>query len=101
MSLYPTKTRLALLQAVADGAVTEHYPLGVAPHYSTWDLGPSGAHGVYGSRYKTVTAGVREQRKAGWIRLGEPEDPTWYKSARRWEITDLGREVLEAGGGAS
>lgn len=95
-ALFPTKTRLALLQAVADGAVTERYPLGVEPHYSQWDLGPGGAHGTYGNRHRTVTAGVADQQRAGWIRLGEPEDPTWYKSPRLWEITDLGSQILAA-----
>lgn len=95
MSLYPTKTRLALLQAVADGAVAEHYPLLPAGPYSLLDRGPG-----EGPRWRKVTAAVDEQRRADWIRIGEQEYPGGqYKSPRRWEITALGREVLEAGGG--
>lgn len=97
MSLHATKTRLALLQAVADGAVSEHYPLLPDPAYSIWDLGPPARHGLVSTRYRKATAGVAEQEKAGWIRLGERDDPSWHKSPRRWEITDAGREVLNGG----
>lgn len=84
---FPTKTRLALLQAVADGVVVRRFPLGPGPAYDE----------LYRPReeLKTVTARCRELAAAGWIQPGEPTD-TSYGSPRPWVLTDVGREVLEA-----
>lgn len=92
MSLYPTKHRLALLQAVVDGAVTEYYPMLPKPSYSQWDLGPGADR-----RYRKVTAGVAEQRRAGWVELGKRQW-NYFHAPRLWEITDEGRRVLDAAG---
>lgn len=91
--LFPTKTRLALLQAVADGAV-EHcmHWLGTKPSESRWDRIDATP------RWKVVTAAAKELGHAGWIRLGRPDGKGIYSTVR-WELTDTGRAVLEANGG--
>ena len=77
--LYPTKTRLALLQAVADGAVLE----GITPDTEghTWLTFDDGDKPV------KVNARIDEVEKAGWVYINEPPF---------WKLTELGREVLEA-----
>lgn len=87
-----TKARMALLQAVADGAVTDQYPIGFEPPYAEWDHGPEHNHG---RRYQTVTASIDKMRRAGWVYLdGKVHDG--YKASRLFKLTALGREVLEA-----
>lgn len=93
--LYPTKTRLALLQAVADGAVTHNlHWLGRKPARSLWDRVDTSP------RWKVVTAAAKEMALAGWICHGKPSGPSIYHSVP-WELTDTGRAVLEANGGTS
>ena len=76
MSLYPTKTRLALLQAVADGDVRRD-SLAVG--------GPSYLDG------RKVTAAVREMVRAGWISVPERG---YYERFVTPQITDYGRRIL-------
>lgn len=79
--LYPTKARLALLQAIDDGAVRHHIPFRYGHFYDEWG-------------HRKVTARVNELYHAGWVRLADREpDVRW---SRRWELTDAGRAVLEA-----
>jgi hypothetical protein len=92
--LKATKTRLALLQAVADGNVTQRYPLMPEPIYSELDRGPNA--GLGGSRYLRVTTRIDDLERVGWVRLGKRAISSWSKSPRRWELTDAGRAVLAA-----
>lgn len=92
-SLHPTKTRLALLQAVSDGAVTQRYPILPASPYAELDLGP----GVEGVRFRKVTGRVDELYRAGWVRLGDRLDDH-YKSPRMFVVTAAGEKVLNGGG---
>lgn len=88
--LHPTKTRLALLQAVADGAVAQHRPALVNYQpYAEWDRGP----GV-DPRYRRVTGRVDELCHHGWIELGPK--PKYYKEPRPYVITAVGESVLGA-----
>lgn len=78
--LYPTKTRLALLEAIGEGEVWQsafHFP------YDSW-----------WQRAK-VTARCDELLRAGWVTL-LPLDPG---VRQRWfALTDAGRAVLDAAG---
>lgn len=91
-SLHPTPTRLALLQAVDDGEVWEHYPMLPDPSYSTWK--PSDSR--LSSR---VTARIEELRRAGWVSLLRRSEGAHWKAPRQWDLTDAGRSVLQAGRG--
>jgi len=82
MSPYLTKTRLALLQAVADGAVTESR---FTPYHS--QMRPRD-----GRSWTTVTSRCEEARRAGWIEVGE-DAGRWSRS---WQLTEAGRQILEA-----
>lgn len=86
--LYPTKTRLALLRDVADGVVWGRRSAGRDANWNAW-------RGVTGR----VTASIREMERVGWVKLGRPESPSFYAS-RPYELTDAGRAVLDAHGGA-
>lgn len=93
-ALYPTKTRLALLQAVADGQITEHYPLnlsvrrGLQPPYSVL--------AELDRTTRRVTAVIAELARAGWVRLDDnPERRTRYGPVR-WLLTEAGQAVLDA-----
>lgn len=83
--LRPTKARLALLQAVADGLVYE----------SRWTPYDSEIYtvGDDGSRWRKVTTRCAEAHRAGWIEL-EPEDSA-ARWIRLWLLTDAGRAVLD------
>lgn len=86
MSLHPTKTRIALLDAVRRGAVQ----YGIGPdglpgrrrQPAAWDI--SDPH--RGPR--RVTAAITEMERAGWV---ERPDRTAV-----WQLTAAGREVLDA-----
>lgn len=95
MSLKPTDGRMALVQAVADGAVEQHYGFLPSRDYITWDRGP-GYDGP-GRRYLTVDARVNELVRAGWVRLGEPVHEG-YRANRRYEVTDAGQAALDEWG---
>jgi hypothetical protein len=88
VSLHPTKTRLRVLRAVAEDRVTEStwFPY---PSYMQ-DPDPDG-------RSRTVTDICRSMRIAGWVELA----PRGHSRSRSWMLTDAGRAVLEANGGAS
>lgn len=92
----PTGARIEMLQAVADGAVTEHFPILPEPNWSQWDRGPG-----WGPRYRKVSARVEELRREGFVKLLPRADGSHYKSPRQWDITPAGRRWLEAHGGAS
>ena len=80
-NLYPTKTRLALLQAIVDGEVVT----GIGPRSARIDIyqvDPQPPH-----ESTKVTSRVHELARAGWIRLDDIDTPT---------ITDLGCVVLDA-----
>ena len=78
--LYPTKTRLALLTAVDDGAVVE----GITEDTDgdTW-LTEDGHQPL------KVTARIHELERAGWVEL--PDDPPVF-----WRLTEAGWAVLLA-----
>lgn len=90
--LFPTKTRLALLQAIADGSVTEIYGVFPSADRSELDHGPG-----ENRRYRNVTSRVEELRRAGWVTLGDKVHDH-YKAPRLWVLTPAGREVLDAAG---
>jgi hypothetical protein len=79
---YPTKTRLALLQAVADGEVSIDRWSASVP---TWDRGPGTP-----IRYRIVKDRMRAFTLAGWTQLGERDE----YGRRYYELTDAGRKVL-------
>lgn len=88
--LKPTPARLALLQAVADGAVTEQYGIFPSADEAVWDR--------YDAPSRIVTGKARELYLAGWIRLGDKVHNS-YKAPRLFEITEAGQAVLAAVGG--
>lgn len=81
-SPHPTKTRLALLQDVADGHV---YCVVDGTDYNS-----SYAPGLP----RKVNAAVGELERAGWVGLEMHGDD--IPGAGNWRLTDAGREVLEA-----
>jgi hypothetical protein len=81
--LRPTKTRLALLEAVAAGKVYD-LPHGDEEQLSTWDT--TGAE--WGEKARRVTARIDEMIQAGWVCVG--------RNFAQWELTAAGREVLDA-----
>jgi hypothetical protein len=76
--LYPTRTRLALLQAISDHEV---WRLTLGPTEYWW----------LGSR---VTARCLQFMRVGWVKFENPEldDPQLYLA-----LTDLGRSILDGG----
>lgn len=82
MSLYPTKTRLALLRAVANGYVID-LPDFEGDAISTFDT--SGAED--GEPARRVSARIDEFARAGWVCYG-PDGVTL-------ELTGAGRAVLD------
>lgn len=79
-----------VLQAVQDGRVWEHYPLGVKePVYSDMDMGTQ-RHS--GPRYKQVTAAVRILDKNGLVTLSKEE--ARFRAARKWIMTPDGEALL-------
>lgn len=87
MGLYPTKTRLNLLRAVAAGEVMHYRNWGHDPDQDKWR--------VPGERHRVVTTRMEELRRAGWVELGNRTVPSLYAPSL-WSITDLGREILDA-----
>jgi hypothetical protein len=80
--LHPTKTRLALLRAVAAGKAHVE----TSPPYDSYAAGMG-----------KVTARCEQMYRAGWIEQGEPGT-----FVRNYRLTDAGRAVLaaaESGGG--
>lgn len=73
MSLFPTPTRLRLLESVADGKVCRY-----------------GNDRTYQDGWKEVTHQVWLMEQAGWVQLG----PEVFPGKRRWDLTDEGRRVL-------
>lgn len=87
-----TKARVELLQAVADGAVTEYYPLRNGRKYTAWDQGP-------GMPRPRVTGRIRHIEKLGLVQLA-PSVAAWsFFAPRAWQLTNKGRAALEANGG--
>lgn len=83
------------MQAIADGAVTEHSPLMGGPRYAQHDLGP----GAQPRRYRRVTAAVRALHREDFIttkpgRIGD-------FAPRPWELTPAGEAWLKANGGST
>lgn len=88
MSLYPTKTRLALLQAVADGAV-ERDGLGL----DLWDDIDRQPRTI------RVTARITELEYAGWVRLTTAlRSRSGERLPQLWELTTTGRDILHGYG---
>ncbi len=83
--LHPTKTRLALLRAVAAGEV--HWYRSGMHGESFWKAG-------LGGRGLMVTSRMREFNRAGWVQV-----PDTDLHAVAWELTDLGRQVLQEADG--
>ena len=77
IDLYPTRTRLDLLRAVAHGRVY----LSTSGHVMRRGEGPM--------INRRCDAAIREQEKAGWVRLGA--------DAGTYEPTDQGRALLDGG----
>jgi len=80
--LYPTKTRLALLQAVADGQVYQ------GTWYQDEDFWADGV------RDRNVTARMADLRRAGWVELGGRDPGKQWR--RLWRLTAAGAAVLAA-----
>jgi len=77
--LYPTPTRLALLQDIADGLVYKD-PYDTSPRYEV------------ASPHRNVTARVKELIGAGWaVQRSEPGD-MWRKQIR---LTASGEQILK------
>lgn len=75
MSLFPTRTRLRLLRAIADGDV--------------W----RGVDGRDGDDFGgNVTSRTAELSAHGWVVLGDVYDD---RGRRQWRLTDAGRAVLD------
>jgi hypothetical protein len=91
-SLSPTKARVVLLQAVADGAVTMHYPFLPDSPYAEWDRGPAFGPG----RRRKVSAQLRDLERAGWVRLEPRPAEAHYKEPRLFVLAETGLTVLEA-----
>lgn len=92
----PTKARLALLQAIADGAVERRYPMLPDSPYDEWDRGP----GLGSARRRKVTSRVDELETADFVRLLPRPFGAHYKESRRWDLTTAGRTFLAENGGA-
>lgn len=99
--LKPTKARLALLQAVADGAVTEHYKIRAGYVAEVDCIGAGWPVTHLGRRYLRVTARVNELYEAGLVQLVRRtprttwHDDQFHKFDRLWQITPRGRAVLD------
>jgi len=93
MTLRITPARKELLQAIADGAVDQRWPLGPGASYSTWDKGP----GAQPRRYVRVTGRTTELQKAGLAELGPKSWSSYAPSF--WALTSLGMTALDAAGG--
>lgn len=79
-----------VLQAVQEGRVWEHYPLGVKEAiYSDMDMG---SQRQSGPRYKQVTAAVRVLDKNGLVEISKEE--ARFRAARKWIITSDGEALL-------
>lgn len=74
VNLYPTKTRLALLEAVRAGEVRRY---GDSQDY----------HHTTGRK---LTAAIAELARAGWVEIGE-----WSAGNIPWRLTTAGRAVLD------
>jgi len=82
VSLYPTKTRLALLRQVANSQVAT----GDDGHeVFAWPDAPTS----WQDRVK-VTARMDELVRAGWVTTDEADGPGVW-----WLLTDDGRKILE------
>lgn len=86
-----TKAQLELLQAIADGSVERHYPIGMVSSYDELDRGPGER-----PRRRTVTARVAKLEADGLVKLLAADNPLTYKASRRWDVTPAGRMLLEA-----
>ncbi|HEX5997335.1 MAG TPA: hypothetical protein VFY84_19520 [Jiangellales bacterium] len=84
MSLYPTKTRLALLRDVRDGVVLDLIDDTIDPgqEIPTWNT--AGAEDGFPAR--RVTAAITAMCREGWVTLGSDH--------MTWRLTDKGRAVL-------
>jgi hypothetical protein len=82
-----TKTRLALLQAIDNGQVREHFGIFRSRDRSVLDNGPGAAY----PRYLAVTSRAAELQRAGWARVGNRDDNS-YKAPRMWVLTPAGRQ---------
>lgn len=84
--------QLMVLQAVQNGMVKQHFPIGMKdPIYSEMDMGP----GTKPRRYMKITATTRALEHADLIWLAPPEQEFHYKASRVWRLTDAGAEVLK------
>lgn len=79
--LYPTKTRLSLLDAIDKGKVFGY------PHYDSVFV-------EYRWGGRLVNARIDEVMRAGWAQKGAVAPGSF-----RVELTEAGRKVLEAGRG--
>jgi hypothetical protein len=89
----PTKARIELMQAIADGAVTSHTPLMRGPRYDQRDLGP----GASPRRYSRVTAAVRALHREDLVNL--PPSRIGMYMPVTWGLTPAGEMWLKANGG--
>jgi hypothetical protein len=76
---YPTKTRIALLRAVADGEVWRY----------------RNEQDYLSEPHRKVTARMAELTAADWVELVEPRSKIARELRyRQWRLTDAGRAVL-------
>jgi hypothetical protein len=85
--LFPTKTRLALLEGIDRGEVTGFPSYGGGFVEYHWKHPEGGG--------QNVTARTIEQLGAGWLKKGPRSGPSIYSTFKP-ELTDAGRKVLEA-----
>jgi hypothetical protein len=100
-ALNKTGQRLALLQAVADGAVYRVFPLGPSKDYDEWDHGPGAENNIYSgfaSRRQRVNARMRDLLAADLAELGESTTRK-HKDNRPWQLTPAGEALLREWGG--
>ncbi len=88
--LFPTKTRLALLQAATE--TRNGRP--VLYRCRDFTTGNTVAYLATADGDRLVTARVSEAITAGWLREGRAEELSMY-ARRPVELTDAGRAVLD------
>lgn len=94
MTLRITPARKELLQAIADGAVVQRWPLGPGASSSIWDRGP----GAQPRRYERVSGRTKQLEEAGLAKVA-PKGWSSYDPSL-WSLTILGQEALVENGGA-
>jgi hypothetical protein len=95
-ALKKTGHRLALAQAIADGAVRHMVAFGRQRACDEWDHGPTAnLYSGHSRRYQRVTARMRELHDYELVKLS-PETERW---SRLYQLTPAGEALLREWGG--